>query len=187
MKSLFVVLLLQAVVQDVFAANTCKRDACYRNVSNGPGPRRAQRRADCSAALRKVIDDDSITTIVSTSTVSGPTSYTIATDAPPVLARRGRRQLQQGISGPTNPQITPFPRSGDIDGDMDEMLLFERDKIIAFGEAATYATACENKISYASACLCWGVKAQQYSRSVKKQKYSELWLIHYLALSRHHQ
>lgn len=164
MKSLLLILLLQAVAQSVSAANSCKRDACYRNVSNGPGPRRAQRRADCSSALRKVIDDDSVTTIVSTSTVSGPTSYTIATEAPPVLARRVRHQSRQGNPDQNAPQITPFSRSADGEVDMEEMSLFERDKIVAFGEPAPYATACQNRVQYASACLCWGVKAQVYSR-----------------------
>lgn len=129
------------------AANACVRDKCFNAIASVATPAQASRRADCSAVLRTVVDDDTTITVTRTTAGPGPTSYVL----PP---QGGRRDLQ----GPdvAAPQITPFPEA-DEGG-----ILVARDKIVVSGIKPAYATACSNLVAYGSACLCYGVKAVTY-------------------------
>lgn len=150
---LFLSVLILALCSFEFsqAANACTKDSCYNAVAvqqNG-GPNLNSRKADCSAILRTVIDDDR-TVILTRSTTVYSETLTISTQSD--TKSIGKRQYN--VVGASAPRITPPPDLFESSAE-----LMPRDKIVVSGSRPSYASACKNVQSYAVACLCYGIKA----------------------------
>lgn len=98
---IYTLLLTFQAVHLCWAATPCKKDACYNAVANNAAdrPNLASRQADCSAVLKKVIDDDatSTSTTLTTSTIVSTfiTDRTITATDTITTTLQNKRELPQ--------------------------------------------------------------------------------------------
>lgn len=134
-----------------YAANACKKDACYNAIAvqGRSNPNLARRKADCSSILRTVVNTDITKTVTAYST------------APTVTTTTTVRTTVEVTSTTTTTTSTSFEPS-DFKKRAVETAIAEldaRDKIVIQGQKPAYASACASNSDYAVACLCYGIQA----------------------------
>lgn len=129
-----------------YAASSCQKDTCYNALVNQQrgAPALSSRKADCSSALMRVIDDKNTKVILYSTTVNRGTTITFTTT-------QTATTLQRRYAA--RPVITDSPEYSDWS-------LLPRDQIVVTGNRPYYmSAACKDIQAYATACLCFGIKA----------------------------